>query len=68
MKYTNKDLFEIALGQYTSNANETVDDILENDDWAEVVLWQPFENWEVNDIHSLVIDLQEVLIEIRDNK
>lgn len=66
--YTNKDLFEKALGYFTSNADEIIDDVWDNDDWSEVILWKPFENWEVNDIHDQVSTLQSDFIEIRDSK
>jgi hypothetical protein len=68
MKYTDKDLFLIALGHFTSNADEVIDDILNGDEWAEVVLWEPFENYGVNDIHEMVLDLQSTLIKVRDSK
>jgi hypothetical protein len=65
MKTTDRDLYEKALGYYTCNASEIVDDIIENDDWAEVVLWEPFENWEVNDIQELVEDLYADFLELK---
>lgn len=62
---TDRDLYEKALGYYTYNPNEIVDDIIENDDWAEVVLWEPFENWEVNDIQELVEGLYTDFLELK---
>jgi len=68
MKYTDKDLFAIALGHFISNLDEVMDFVYEYDDWADVVLWEPFEDYEMNDIHSMAIDLQAILIKVRDSK
>lgn len=68
MKYTDKQLFEMALGYFVSNADEVVEDIYNNDDWSEVIIWQPFENWEVNDLHDQVLNLQLDFIKVRDSK
>lgn len=68
MEYTDKDLFRKALGYYTSNADEVIDDIWENDDWEDVIIWEPFEHYEIDDLHSMVTALQDDFIEIRDNK
>ena len=64
---TDKDLFRLALGHYICNADEVFDDVFENDDWGEVIIWQPFEQWEINDIHSEVLNLQQDFINVRDN-
>jgi len=45
-----------------------MDFVYEYDEWADVVLWKPFEDYEMNDIHSMVLDLQGTLIKVRDSK
>lgn len=60
-----KELFEKALGYYTCNASEVVDNILDKDDWENVVLWEPFENWETEDIYELVYDLYRDFVNIK---
>ncbi len=68
MNYTNKDLFAIALGHFICNVEDVLEDILERDEWDEVIIAESFENLEVNDIHEMVVSLQEDFIKIRDSK
>lgn len=60
-----KELFEKALSHYTCNSSEIVDNIVDKDDWENVVLWEPFENWETEDIYELVYDLYRDFVNIK---
>ena len=61
----NKYLYEKALGYYTSNASEIVNDILDNNDWSNVEIWQPFETWSVEEVKELVDNLYEDFLEVQ---
>lgn len=67
MKYTKKDLYLIALSHYTSNAEEIIDDVFYKDDWSEVILFEPFENWDTVDVEDLIVGLLNDLIKIVGN-
>lgn len=60
-----KELFEKSLSHYTCNSSEIVDNIVDKDDWENVVLWEPFENWETEDIYELVYDLYRDFVNIK---
>ena len=66
MEYTDKELFKMALANFTSNAEEVFEEVYNDDNWSDVVLWEPFENYETNDVHEMVTDLQSTFINIRD--
>lgn len=66
--YTDKDLFEKALGYFLTNSDEVTDDIWYNDDWSQAVIWEPFENWEIDSLHDQVVQLQLDFIQLRNLK
>lgn len=65
---TNKELYLKALGHHTSNANEVINEVWDNDDWSNVQLIEALEHWNLELLKSATNSLYEDFQEIRDYK
>jgi len=63
--YINKDVYKRALAHYTSNVDEIFNEVVEYDNWSNVIVWKPFQNWDIEDVKELVDDLYQQFLELK---
>lgn len=61
----NKELYLRALSHFTSNADEVIDDIINNNDWSNVIVWEPLEYYLTEEeLKETVNNLYEDFLEV----
>lgn len=63
---TNKDLYLKALGHHTSNSNEVINEVWDDDMWDNVQLIEALEHWNIETLKTAVNSLYEDFQDIKE--